>query len=59
MTVKKMFGVTKMKNGKYMVQAIYPRSEYIPKEYLIGVFDSVEIANEEYRRSVPNGIQAR
>jgi len=53
------FGVTRFKNGQFLVQSVAPRggSSSDLKSKTLGVFDCPVVANKVYSESIPDGYR--
>jgi len=53
-----LFGVTRLKNGQFMVQDVYLGSDSVNSK-MVGVYDTVREANMWYRYYAPNNVTVR
>jgi hypothetical protein len=57
--VKLLFGVTRLKNGWFMVQDIYVGGEPSVNTKVIGKYSTADEANFQYRKHAPNNTIVR
>ena len=53
-----LFGVTRLKNGQFMVQDVYLGSDSVNSK-MVGIYDTVTEANMWYRYYAPNNVTVR